>query len=96
MPQVLGERVKIYLPPSNWHTVGTNTYCVRIIISQVEVQVEQVGSAGSVIVLSPSLRLGGGDDLANVLHGEGALLDLVQRLHAPPTAIARSRKLNYE
>ena len=40
--------------------------------------------------LSSTFGLLAGDDLADVLGDEGAALDVLHRLHAPPAAVGRS------
>jgi len=62
-------------------------YRVYVLVAEVEVQVKEIGPAVCVILLAAALSLLGGDHLPHVLDNEAALLNLLQRLHAPAAAV---------
>lgn len=63
--------------------------CVDVLLAQIEVQIKQVGSTLGVVLSSPLLSHVAGDDLPDILHHEGARLDVLHGLDSPPTAVVR-------
>ena len=53
----------------------------------IEVQVKEIGPALCVILPSPLLSLVAGDDFPDVVHHEGASLDVLHGLHSPAAAV---------
>ena len=60
---------------------------VDVLLHGIEVQVKEIGPAFCVVLLSPLLSLVAGDDFPDVVHHEGASLDVLHGLHSPAAAV---------
>jgi len=61
-----------------------------MVVTQIEVQVEEIGHADGVVHLSPSLGLFVGDDFSHVLDDKSPAFDVLQNFDAPTTTVRGS------